>query len=239
MVTPGRRRGVDQQFTADEVGAVVALKPSATAKSRLDLPLALRQRLARSMALDTLAALTEIVAALIVVSDDPTLRATLSDAGMRADTLPEPHPGGMNRALTSGDERLRESGLQRVLGCVGDLPALRPASIRTIIAAANDHHPLVPARHFVPDSSGYGTTMLLATQSPLDPHFGAASAAAHRASGAIELTDAMLHCPVPEARADVDVISDLDTVLRLGPGRATTAVIDSGMIGRQTNRHTG
>jgi 2-phospho-L-lactate guanylyltransferase len=126
-----------------------------------------------------------------------------------------------------------------VLACVGDLPALRAESVRAVIAAANDHGSPVAARHFLADASGHGTTMLLAAGTWLDPRFGDGSAAAHRASGAIELSDAKLDQPVPDARADVDVVADLDAVVRLGVGQASNDVLGSEPICRRTGRLAG
>lgn len=211
-----------------ELGVVVALKSASIAKTRLDLPAPLRQQLTRSMALDTLTALSNIAAKLVVVTNDPGWDTTLNAAGLGVDRVPEPQQQGLNRALAAGDHVLRQASFERVLACVGDLPALRTASLMTIMHAVG--HTGGQVRHFLADASGTGTTMLLATRSPLNPCFGGASAAAHRASGAVAVTDTKLDTPVPDARSDVDVVHDLWIASRLGLGNATAAMIGSGQL---------
>jgi 2-phospho-L-lactate guanylyltransferase len=202
-------------------GAVVALKPGAYAKSRLKLPDPLRQRLAWTMALDTLAALAGALPHVLVVSAQPALASSLTRAGIRAEVLGEPAQPGMNAALAYGAERLRAAGMGTVLACVGDLPALRVASVQRVLHVSADF-----SRAYLPDSSGVGTTMLVATSGPLDPHFQGRSAARHRASGAHPLTSEVLGEPLADARHDVDTEVDLATVIGLAVGRHTAALID-------------
>ena len=57
--------------------AVVALKAAEHAKSRLDFPAPLRRRLAWTMAVDTLAALSAAVSQVLVVSNQPALASRL------------------------------------------------------------------------------------------------------------------------------------------------------------------
>ena len=212
--------------------AVVALKPVAYAKSRLGtLPDPLRRRLAWTMAVDTLVALGEAVATVLVVSDQPALASRLARAGARVRVVSDAGVVGLNGALERGWRLLREAGYDDVLACVGDLPALRPGSVETVLAAA-------PAggRAFLADASGIGTTMLVARGVPLDPHFSGRSAAAHAASGATALTDERLGTAVPDARRDVDTEVDLGPAVDLGVGRATNALIDrpSGILADYT-----
>jgi 2-phospho-L-lactate guanylyltransferase len=213
------------------VGAVVALKTGEHVKSRL-APLAppLRRRLAWTMAVDTLGALTRAVEAVCVVSDQPSLQHRLARAGLASVVVvPESRPAGMNDALRQGAERLRSDGLSRVLACVGDLPALRPASVAHVLGAAAAYD-----RAFVPDATGIGTTMLHAADGvALAPHFQGRSAAAHHSSGAIPLTDERLGTAVPDARRDVDTEVDLLDATGLGLGDATRALVDpvSGRLG--------
>lgn len=201
---------------------MVALKAFAYAKSRLDLPVALRQRLAEAMALDTLQALTAAIPVVLVVSDQPGLDALLRRAGIEANVLAERPRSGMNEALTAGDRRLRAEGFETVLACVGDLPALRPESVRMIIETAGRTG---TERCFVSDVSGVGTTMLLAHRTALSPRFQGRSAAAHRASGAVNLS-ASLRLEVPDAHRDVDSQIDLHAASSLGLGTRTAILID-------------
>jgi 2-phospho-L-lactate guanylyltransferase len=212
-------------------GAVVALKAGEHVKSRLaPLPAPLRRRMAWTMAVDTLHALTAAVEAVCVVSDQPSLAHRLARAGLAAvEVVPESRPAGMNDALRQGADRLRSEGIERVLACVGDLPSLRPSSVADVLAAASAYE-----RSFVPDATGIGTTMLLAGAGvPLDPRFQGRSAAAHHSSGATPLTDARLGTAVPDARRDVDTEVDLADATGLGLGDATRALVDpaSGRLG--------
>lgn len=206
---------------AGPAAAVVALKPVARAKSRLDsLPDPVRRRLAWAMAVDTLAALAAAVDEVIVVGDQPALASRLHRAGVAARVVGEAGATGLNAALAHGAQLLAAAGHVRVLACVGDLPALRPDSVRRVLAAAP------PGRSHVADATGVGTTMLVADGVPLDPRFQGGSAAAHAASGAVALTDARLGRPVPDARADVDTEADLAPAVTLGVGRATATLLD-------------
>jgi 2-phospho-L-lactate/phosphoenolpyruvate guanylyltransferase len=209
----------------------VALKAGELVKSRLaPLPQPLRRRLAWTMAVDTLRALTGAVDAVCVVSAQPSLHHRLARAGLGSvEVVPESRPAGMNDALRRGVDRLRSEGLSRVLACVGDLPSLRPTSLTHVLAAAAAYE-----RAYLPDASGIGTTMLHAGAGvSLAPHFQGRSAAAHHSSGATPLTDERLGAAVPDARRDVDTEVDLADASGLGLGDATRALVDpvSGRLG--------
>ena len=76
-------------------------------------------------------------------------------------------------------------------------------------------------RGFVRDAPGDGTVLLTAPAGvPLDPRFGADSAAAHAASGATELAGDW-----PGLRQDVDTPADLRVVLELGAGAHTCGLL--------------
>nr|WP_294696493.1 2-phospho-L-lactate guanylyltransferase [uncultured Friedmanniella sp.] len=204
--------------------AVVALKPVLHAKSRLGtLPDPLRRRLAWTMAVDTLTALAAAVSRLLVVSDQPALASRLARADVVAEVVGEAGAVGMNGALARGADLATAAGATTVLACVGDLPALRPASVQAVLAAAPDG-----TRAFLADASGVGTTMLVAAGVRLDPHFQGSSASAHQASGAEPLTDQRLKVAVPDARCDVDTEADLAAATGLGLGPATTALLAPG-----------
>jgi 2-phospho-L-lactate guanylyltransferase len=71
----------------------------------------------------------------------------------------------------------------------------------------------------VADARGTGTTLLAtAPGRPVTPRYGQASAAAHRAAGAVELTGDW-----PSLRTDVDTPADLRSAAELGLGPATSA----------------
>ncbi len=199
---------------------MVALKPSEYAKSRLDLPAPLRQRLAWTMALDTLRALATVVSRVAVVSGQPALASRLARAGLAAHVVPEPAQPGMNAALAYGADELRAQGFGTVLACVGDLPALRPASVARVLQVSGHF-----SRAFLADASGVGTTMLVAHDAPLAPDFQGRSAARHRAGGAEPLTEEVLGEPLADARRDVDTEVDLATAVGLGVGPSTAALL--------------
>ena len=208
--------------------ALVALKRSDVAKSRLvSVPAALRRRLAWTMAVDTLRALTAVLP-VIVISNQPELAARLSRVQISVPVLAEPAVAGMNAALRHGEKAAAAAGFSSTLACVGDLPALRPASVQAVLAAA-----INPGRAFVADASGTGTTMLIACGTELDPHFQGRSAAGHRESGAVALSAAELGGPLADARRDVDSEVDLYDAYFLGLGAATAQLFDPhGRLGR-------
>lgn len=222
------------RHSRERIGAVLALKVLPAAKSRMrSLPGPVREHLAYCMAVDTLAALAPAVDEVLVISDQTGLAAALARRGVTVRVLPEPAPrhsdgdGGsqLNRALAHGDAVLRAEGVDRVLASVGDLPALRTASVRRVLAAAATHR-----RCFLPDHDDLGTTMLIAHRTALDPRYGTeivdgravGSAERHRRSAA----DSLALDAVADARWDVDTVEDLQAAHRLGLGPATAGLLD-------------
>ncbi|MFT4166504.1 MAG: 2-phospho-L-lactate guanylyltransferase [Microlunatus sp.] len=228
---------MDTPRTDRRVAALVALKPLPTAKSRLSgLSDAHRMQLARCMALDTIAALASAADEVLVVTDQPDFSAALSEHGITATIVSEPSilradensaegEPSLNLALAHGDELLRSRGIDTVLTCVGDLPALRPQSVRRVLTDAAELAAAGRPRSFVADHTGFGTTMLIAHAVALGPRFGKGkqfgSAERHRLSGAapIEAADTV------DARWDVDSLADLRAVAALGVGPATATVL--------------
>jgi len=179
------------------------------------------------MAVDTLRALTAVLP-VIVISNQPELAARLYREQISARVLAEPVIAGMNAALRHGEKAAAAAGFSSTLACVGDLPALRPASVRAVLAAA-----INPGRAFVADASGTGTTMLIASGTELDPQFQGRSAAGHRESGAVALSAAELGGPLADARRDVDSEVELYDAYFLGLGPATAQLFDQhGRLGR-------
>ncbi|MDT5035245.1 MAG: 2-phospho-L-lactate/phosphoenolpyruvate guanylyltransferase, partial [Micromonosporaceae bacterium] len=123
-----------------------------------------------------------------------------------------------------------------VVALTADLPALRPAELAAALTELAEG--TEPTRHtaltrhtgltgrtgrrgYVPDARGTGTTMLAALAGVgLDPRFGPGSAAAHRASGAVELLGDW-----PSVRQDVDTADDLAAAAALGLGPWTAALL--------------
>jgi 2-phospho-L-lactate guanylyltransferase len=221
---------VPWKHAASQPGQLVALVPlkrSEVAKSRLrSLPDPLRRRLAWTMALDTLRALAAVLP-VIVISNQPGLDARLRNEKITAKVLAESHSVGINAALQHGERAARANGYRGVLASVGDLPALRTESVRAILVAAADY-----PRAFLADTSGIGTTMLMATGTDLQPRFQGRSAATHAASGAICIDSEDLGRSVPDARRDVDSDVDLADAFQLGLGPSTAQLFDGNRLGQ-------
>lgn|SRR5215211_604363 len=204
------------------IAALVALKRPEVAKSRLTtVPAPLRSRLAWTMALDTLRSLSPVLP-VIVISNQPNLTERMYREGISATVITEPWTPGINAALRRGEEAATMAGFSGTLACVGDLPALRPESVRRVLAASA----MLP-RAFVADASGVGTTMLIARGRKLDPRFQGRSATAHRASGAVALGANEVGGNLADARRDVDDEADLSEAFQLGLGPATRQLFDA------------
>ncbi len=197
---------------------MVPVKRLQVAKSRLYAPGRPRPdhaALALALAVDTVAAAAAATAAarVLVVTDDPAAAAAVRAAG--ALVVRDEPDAGLNPALAYGARRAAE--LDPAAGVAllsADLPALRAGELTAALDAAAGH-----PRSFVPDAAGAGTTLLAATPGvPVDPHYGAGSAAAHRDSGAVPLTGDW-----PSLRRDVDTAADLAAAAALGLGPATRA----------------
>jgi 2-phospho-L-lactate guanylyltransferase len=197
---------------------VVPVKRLLVAKSRLyaaGRPRPDHAALALALALDTVAAAVaaDAVARVLVVTGDPDAAAAVRAAG--ALVVEDEPDAGLNPALAHGaGTAARTAPGDGVALLSADLPALRPAELSAALRAAAGH-----ARSFVPDAAGAGTTLLAAVPGePPDPRYGAGSAAAHRASGAVPLTGDW-----PSLRRDVDTAADLLAAAALGLGPATRA----------------
>jgi 2-phospho-L-lactate/phosphoenolpyruvate guanylyltransferase len=196
---------------------VVPVKRLGLAKSRLyavGRPRPEHEELALSLALDTVAAALRAagVARVVVVTDDPAAAAAVTALG--AVVVPDEPDAGLNPALAHG--ALAAAALAPGDGVAllsADLPALRPAELGAALRAATAE------RAFVPDADGSGTTLLATAPGvPVRPRYGRGSAAAHRATGAVELAGDW-----PSLRHDVDTAADLRTAADLGLGPATAA----------------
>lgn len=195
--------------------AVIPVKRLSAAKSRLRgaVPTARHADLALAMVLDTATAVLAgaSVTELVVVTDDPVTAAAVGELGARV--VPDRPGADLNAAMRHGADEV--AGLARFRAVLtGDLPALRPDQLDAALAGAD-------RRSFVADAAGTGTVLLTAPPGgPLDPRFGIGSAAAHAASGARPLDGDW-----PGLRQDVDTPADLATVLALGAGPHTCALL--------------
>lgn len=189
---------------------LLPVKTPGTGKSRLDAPASKRAELMLAFAADVIAALRQatLVDEVYVVSDDPTLNLDVP-------LLPDLGQGSLNRALALSTEALAHP---RVCALLPDLPAVRAEEIDTALGYVAG-----PGRWFVADHTGAGTSLLAAYDVHLDPHFGANSAQAHLASGAVPISAAL-----PGLRLDVDTVADLRKAIAMGAGKYTTAVLPRG-----------
>lgn len=203
---------------------VVPVKPSARAKSRLDVDGVGRADLARAIALDTLAAATacDLVAQVVVVTDDAALaREAAMIPALRF--VPEGDARGLDAAVAAGVAAIDPSGRMPRAALLGDLPALRPADLADALRAAAS----VP-RAVVPDAEGTGSTLVTAGPgTPWESSFGDGSFARHVALGCEPLA-------IPDAstlRRDVDTADQLDAARVLGLGPRTAALLAAGHTG--------
>ncbi|UXY30162.1 2-phospho-L-lactate guanylyltransferase [Streptomyces sp. HUAS TT20] len=198
---------------------VIPLKPLARAKSRLSDTAAdgVRPALALAFAQDTVAAALACpqVKDVAVVTDDELAGRELAALGARI--VPDEPAGGLNAALAHGAGVVRSSRPGTPVAALNaDLPALRPAELSRVLAAAAEF-----PRAFLADAAAIGTTLLAAAPDrELDPAFGTDSRSRHRASGAVELR---LEA-VDSVRQDVDTGDDLRAALALGVGPHTASV---------------
>ncbi|MEV1294648.1 2-phospho-L-lactate guanylyltransferase [Pseudonocardia sp. NPDC049635] len=215
------------------VDLVVPVKPLPKAKTRLRGAadggvgeLGAHQRLALALARDTVVAAVgaTTVGRVLVISSDPAVAMELGALGAFGVEVVTDPGRGLNGALRHGATLLRSSDAGPMIGALqADLPALRPAELDDAVTVAARLFGAGAHRAFQPDAPGEGTTLLLAAPGHrLDPHFGGASAAAHRESGAVVLPGVR-----PGLRRDVDTVTDLDEAVRLGVGTWTRAVIDA------------
>ncbi|MEO3779159.1 2-phospho-L-lactate guanylyltransferase [Micromonospora sp. B11E3] len=203
---------------------VVPVKRLGVAKSRLRgaLPGVPHEELALALAADTVAAARACpaVADVVVVTDDPRVAAAAGAAGAR--TVPDAPDAGLNAAFRHGAGVATANGGAWVVGLTADLPALRPDELAAALVAVAAGPSGV--RRFVADAPGSGTVLLAAPPGvPLDPRFGAGSAAAHLASGALPLAGDW-----PTLRRDVDTAADLAAAARLGLGARSAALAAAG-----------
>jgi len=219
--------------------AVLAVKQLTDAKSRLAdrFDEATRRQLVLAMLADTLSAvLPEIADTAILVSPDPDVLAAANALGAQPLREPAGEVGTINAAFALGLAAAWHADPSTgVLIVQADLPAVRSAELAAATAAAEQVLNGGAAAAFVADRDGSGTTTMFAgprAQSPpipaTDPaaaqhvplHFGAGSAAAHTAAGAVELIGDW-----PGLRADVDTPEDLLVVADLGVGPATRPLL--------------
>ncbi len=211
-----------------QIAVILPFKASTRGKSRIELPVQDRSKLAVAMMRDTVRAVltAQSVSSVLLVVEDPRdiagLLAEETDAISqgRIDVMIATTPG-LNTAILAGKQHLEDIGWQgRVAALLADLPGLSAAEIDAAALKAKSHQLSVVA-----DRQSVGSTMLIADEIPsLTPHFGPNSLRAHRDAGAKMLD-------IPEAsglRNDVDEIpGPLLADWGRGLGPHTTALVRS------------
>lgn len=192
--------------------AVVPLSPADRAKTRLSSLGELRSELAAAFAADVVEALSAArsVAQVLVVGDGSVTLPPGSHIHVDAGTA------DLNGSITTAESHARRAGYQRIVVVMADLPCVRAEDIDDLLTRARS----VP-RGFVRDHRGGGTTILTTTGPGLLPRFGPASAAEHRAEGAVEFEVAV------RMRFDVDDPEDVTLAMAYGLGSATSAALTS------------
>ena len=204
--------------------AILPVKRFSAAKSRLGasgVAETLRQRLARAMVADVLQALSQMgsIELTIVVTRERTLAELAAEHGalLLADTVED----GQSAAVALGVRRALGDGIERVLCIPGDCPALDPAELDALLAAADARASEGAEVTIVPDRHGTGTNgLLLAPPDAIQPAFGPGSCERHaslaRAAG--------VRCEIERPASlllDVDTGADLAALQdRLGQTRA-------------------
>ncbi|MDO9484566.1 MAG: 2-phospho-L-lactate guanylyltransferase [Actinomycetota bacterium] len=198
--------------------AIVPVKASAFAKSRLNHDQEIRARLSAAFLSDVLTAAMQATAIdeVIVVTDDHSLHLRLDPAVRIHLTTAK----GLNPELAEG---LQLIGHKPAAIIAADLPCLTVEALEVTLLLAQDFD-----RSFVTDAQGLGTTMLFAKDArTCVPMFGRRSHARHAQAGFQEIqadspaTAALLN----RARRDVDTALDLWDAVRIGVGPSSTAAM--------------
>ncbi|MFI9434996.1 MULTISPECIES: 2-phospho-L-lactate guanylyltransferase [Streptosporangium] len=198
---------------------VVPVKTLVAAKTRLSEAAGPhRAALAVAIACDTVEAALScpIVTRIVVVTGDPVAAEALGGVGAHVVGDPE---AGLNAALRHGaQEAVRLAPGGAVGALQADLPALRPAELALVLAAAAEFD-----QAFLPDAADVGTTFYgVRPGVPFTPGFGGESRDRHLRRGAKEI------CleGIDSVRRDVDTPDDLRAALALGVGPRTLAMAE-------------
>jgi 2-phospho-L-lactate guanylyltransferase len=193
---------------------LIPIKRLARAKSRLALPVDQREALTLAMLRDVANAVraSPHVRTVHVVTEDTRVARTVHTEHLLAWSVAgEP---GLNNELRRAAACLRQSGTRDGIAVfLGDLPCLTTSAVSDLLESAPKDR-----QSFLPDASGFGTTVLLAPpRIPLAPFFGEGSADKHFRVGAA------LDCTAERraARQDVDTLEALEKAIRFGVGAHT------------------
>lgn len=212
-----------EDMSSRPIAVVIAVKELRAAKTRL-APMIdgdERRALVLAMLTDTIATVAAAgLDRVVIVSPDNSVTATAAASGAhtvvdRGEALNDAFALGIDHAIKTWPD-------SRILVLQADLPAARPESLAAAIEHSAKH-----SRSYIPDHSGTGTTALFLNvvhPSAADIlRFGANSATAHHALGAVDLTVSADRWP--DLRIDVDTVEDLQAAQRIGLGSATSEVV--------------
>jgi 2-phospho-L-lactate guanylyltransferase len=198
--------------TTPRFSLLVPVKNGRGAKTRLGgIDAAGRAELMAAFARDAIGAASRTALVEVHVVGDPASMAGLAD-DLGVPVVPDEGDGDLNQALRRAAARVARPG-RGLAVMLGDLPCLRTDDLELALDRGG--------RGFVADAAGTGTTLLFAPAgTDLDPRFGAGSAAAHAASGAVPVAGDLV-----SLRRDVDTTDDLDRAIELGVGVWTAEVL--------------
>ncbi len=191
--------------------AVLPVKRFPSAKVRLangGLSSAQRLALATGMLSDVLAALRhcDLVDDIVVVTSEPGAEALARGAG--AQVLADDPSEGHSEAAQRGIDWAVADGAFHTLLIAGDIPAVDPAEIDSLIESLADDNEVV----IVPDRHGSGTTARILTPAGvISPSFGEGSCQRHQQIAADAGASARVE-PSFGIGLDVDTAEDLDAL---------------------------
>ncbi len=212
--------------------AVLPVKRFPSAKVRLangGLSSAQRLALATGMLSDVLAALRRcsLVDDIVVVTSEPGAEALARGAGAQVVT-DDPNEGHSDAAQRGIDWAVADGAFHTLL-IAGDVPALDPAEIDSLIKSLADDTEVV----IVPDRHGSGTNALILTPADvISPAFGEGSCERHQQLA----TDAGVQARVESSFGlglDVDTADDLEALTAALEGaEPSVAPFTRAVIGR-------
>lgn len=162
------------------LGAVIPIKMTANAKTRLSHVLTAAQRscLVLEMLghmLGVLEHCQQVSGVYVATSDNTVVQYVKAN---HPQTVCIPDAGGINQSATAAAQRLKQDGLNSMLYLLGDLPLLTDEDVRHV-ARLGLEYPVV----LMPDRRRSGTNGLLLTPPDvMETHFGADSFQAHLAA---------------------------------------------------------
>jgi 2-phospho-L-lactate/phosphoenolpyruvate guanylyltransferase len=213
--------------------AILPVKSFQRAKRRLGASVAdpVRQELTSAMVADVLLALAQthaIERTIVVTREQAVVRAA---AVHGATVLDDEAEAGQSAAAALGVRRAMADGAQRVLCVPGDCPALDPAELQELLAAAVALGG-EPAVVIVPDRHGTGTNgLLLAPPDAIAPSFGPGSCERHRALALAAGIAPRVERP-PSLLLDIDTGADLAALRDRLAGPSARAPRTRAVLGR-------